>query len=42
MTVYVVMHNMIVEAEHDDNIYDECWDFKGELVEPESGIAPCK
>jgi hypothetical protein len=27
MTACVVMHNMIIEAERDDIIYDQGWDF---------------
>jgi hypothetical protein len=27
MIVYVIMHNMIVEAERDDIIYDQGWDL---------------
>jgi hypothetical protein len=34
MTAYVIMHNMIVEEERDDSIYDQGWDFQGELVAP--------
>jgi hypothetical protein len=26
------MHNMIVEEERDDSVYDQGWDFQGELV----------
>jgi hypothetical protein len=32
MTVCVIMHNMIVEDERDNNIYDQGWEFEGELV----------
>jgi hypothetical protein len=39
MTACVIMHNMIVENERDDNIYDQGWDFQGELVEPAAGLA---
>jgi hypothetical protein len=39
MTIYVIMHNMIVEAEHNDIIYDQSWDSQGELVDPEPGVA---
>jgi hypothetical protein len=28
MTSYVIMHNMIVENEQDDFIYDQSWDFQ--------------
>jgi hypothetical protein len=34
MTACVIMHNMIVEEEHDDSVYDHGWDFQGELVAP--------
>jgi hypothetical protein len=27
MTACVIMHNMIIENERDDNIYDQGWDF---------------
>jgi hypothetical protein len=27
MTACVIMHNMIVEEEHDDSFYDDGWDF---------------
>jgi hypothetical protein len=36
------MHNMIVENERDDNIYDQGWDFQGELAEPAAGVASWK
>jgi hypothetical protein len=32
MTACVIMHNMIVKEEHDDSVYDQGWDFQGELV----------
>jgi hypothetical protein len=32
MTACVIMHNMIVEEERDDSVYDQRWDFQGELV----------
>ena len=35
MTACVVMHNMIVEDERDDSIYNQGFDFQGENVEPE-------
>ena len=35
MTACVIMHNMIVEDEHGDSIYDQWFDFQGENVEPE-------
>jgi hypothetical protein len=34
MTACVIMHNMIIEKEHDDSVYDQGWDFQGELVAP--------
>jgi hypothetical protein len=38
MTACVIMHNMIVENERDDNIYDQGWDFQVELAEPAAGV----
>ena len=35
MTACVIRHNMIVEDERDESIYDQGFDFKGENVEPE-------
>ena len=35
MTACVIMHNMIVEDERGDSIYDQGFDFQGENVEPE-------
>jgi hypothetical protein len=34
MIACVIMHNMIVGEECDDNIYDQVWDFQGELIAP--------
>jgi hypothetical protein len=34
MTACVIMHNMIVEEERDDSVYDQGWDFQSELVAP--------
>ena len=34
MTACVIMHNMIVEDERDDNIFDQGFDYQGENVEP--------
>jgi hypothetical protein len=34
MIACVIMHNMIVEEERDDSVYDQGWDFQGELVAP--------
>jgi hypothetical protein len=39
ITACVIMHNMIVENERDDNIYDQGWDFQGELAEPSAEVA---
>jgi hypothetical protein len=39
MIACVIMHNMIIEDEHDDNIYDQGWDYQGDLVEPEGAAA---
>jgi hypothetical protein len=39
MTACVIMLNMIVEDERDDNIYDQGWDFEGELAGPAAGVA---
>jgi hypothetical protein len=32
MTAYMIMHNMIIEEEHNNNVYDQVWNFQGELV----------
>jgi hypothetical protein len=32
MTMCVIMHNMIVEEERDDSVYNQGWDFQVELV----------
>ena len=37
MTACVIMHNMIVEDEREDMIYDSDWLHGGELVSPASG-----
>ena len=37
MTACVIMHNMIVEDEREDMIYDSDWLHAGELVSPASG-----
>nr|XP_045089590.1 uncharacterized protein LOC123497268 [Aegilops tauschii subsp. strangulata] len=34
MTACVIMHNMIVEDERDDRIFDQGFDYQGENVEP--------
>jgi hypothetical protein len=42
MTSCVIIHNMIVQEERDDNIYDGDWNFEDELVEPRAGAASWK
>jgi hypothetical protein len=39
MTACVIMHNMIIEEECDDSVYDQGWDFQGELVAANPGPA---
>jgi hypothetical protein len=39
MTACVIMHNMIVEEDHDDIVYDQGWDFQCDLVAPNHGPA---
>ena len=39
MTVCVIMHNMIVEDERDDRIFDQRWEFQGDLIAPLPGLA---
>ncbi|XP_051186503.2 uncharacterized protein [Lolium perenne] len=39
MTACVIMHNMIVEVERDDSLYDNDWEGQGELVTPQRGPA---
>ena len=34
MTACVIMHNMIVEDERDDSIFDQGFDFQDDSVEP--------
>nr|XP_040252039.1 uncharacterized protein LOC120969042 [Aegilops tauschii subsp. strangulata] len=34
MTACVIMHNMIVEGERDESIFDQGFDYQGENVEP--------
>ena len=34
MTACVIIHNMIVEDERDDRIFDQGFDYQGENVEP--------
>ncbi|XP_071683210.1 uncharacterized protein [Lolium perenne] len=42
MTACVIMHNMIVEVERDDSLYDSDWEGQGELVTPQRGPASFK
>jgi hypothetical protein len=35
MTTCVIIHNIIVEDERDDSLYDLQWDYMGELIEPQ-------
>jgi hypothetical protein len=37
MAAIVITHNMIVEDECDDSMFDKGWQLKGELAEPEHG-----
>ncbi|KAK1697635.1 hypothetical protein QYE76_014332 [Lolium multiflorum] len=39
MTACVIMHNMIVEVERDDSLFDNEWDGQGELVTPQRAPA---
>ncbi|KAK1614906.1 hypothetical protein QYE76_020423 [Lolium multiflorum] len=39
MTACVIMHNMIVEVERDDSLFDNEWEGQGELVTPQGGSA---
>ncbi|KAK1665902.1 hypothetical protein QYE76_054061 [Lolium multiflorum] len=39
MTACVIMHNMIVEVERDDSLFDNDWEGQGELVTPQGGPA---
>jgi hypothetical protein len=32
ITACVIMHNIIIEEECDDSVYDQGWDFRGDLV----------
>ena len=34
MTACVIMHNMIIEDERDESIFDQGFDYQGENVEP--------
>jgi hypothetical protein len=37
MNACVIMHNESVDEEHDDSVYDQGWDFEGDLVAPNPG-----
>jgi len=37
MTACVIMHNMIVEEERDESVYDQGWEFQGDLVALQPG-----
>ena len=39
MTYCVIMHNMIVEDERPERLYDQDFQFQGENVVPEQGVA---
>jgi hypothetical protein len=39
ITSCIIMHNMVVQEERDDNIYNANWEFQCELVEPHVGAA---
>jgi hypothetical protein len=39
MTACVIMHNMIVEVERDDSLFDNDWEGQGELVTPQGAPA---
>ena len=39
MTACVIMHNMIVEDERPEHLYDQGFQFQGENVVPEHGVA---
>ena len=34
MTACVIMHNMIVEDERDESIFDQGFDYQGKNIEP--------
>ena len=38
MTACVIMHNIIVEDEHPERLYDQGFQFQGENVVPEHGV----
>jgi hypothetical protein len=37
MSAFVIIHNMIAKNERYNSIYDQIWEFQGELVAPEPG-----
>jgi hypothetical protein len=39
MTDCMIIHNMIVEDEGDDSVYDQVWEFQSELIKPVLGPA---
>jgi hypothetical protein len=39
VTVCVIIHNMIFVSEHDDTVYDQDWEYHGEVIEPQGGAA---
>ena len=43
MDAFVIVHNIIVEYEHDDNrVPDLDWDFMGPLLEPDHASCSCE
>ena len=41
MTACVIMHNMIVEAKCDNRIFNQGFDFQGEMLSPCTNNRPC-
>ena len=37
MTACVIMHNMIVEEERDESMFDQGWDCQGQNIAPQPG-----
>ena len=37
MSCSIIMHNMIVQDEHDDSLFDKDWEFGGETIVPQFG-----
>ena len=37
MSCCLIMHNMIVEDERDDSLFDKDWEFSGETIVPQFG-----